>query len=320
MIISILFSDNIMDLTKLRKMDYNISFNVTDLDILSLVERGRGIIASKYFPDSMSSVDLFHVSFDDMINLYVGHMQDEEERYFYHIIAKLSNGTVIDREFWNFSIIPIMTLDALKSWKPLRKISISLHVGIYEGEGSVEEWQNILTKVDDFTPVCYPQSFHTLMMDDILAAGKYTDARLQFPNGKELFVHKCFLEASSPYFRAFFSGKFETDSSINILDFDYQLVKEVISYIYSGRMKEEMIENWTEVYKFARFYHLDILARHAELQIMVGAPKDINEVKKFLKFAMIYGAYRLKQFIINRIRYIQETVECKRYRGIFSLQ
>ena len=120
-------------------MDYNVSFNVTDLDILSLVERGRGIIASKYFTDSMSSVDLFHVSFDDMINLYVGHMQDEEDRYFYHVIAKLSNGAVIGREFWNFSIIPIMTLDELKSWKPPRKISISLRVGIYEGEGSVEE-------------------------------------------------------------------------------------------------------------------------------------------------------------------------------------
>ena len=40
MIISISFSDNIMDLTKLRKMDYNVSFNVTDLDILSLVEIG----------------------------------------------------------------------------------------------------------------------------------------------------------------------------------------------------------------------------------------------------------------------------------------
>ena len=27
------------------------------------------------------------------------------------IIAKLSNGMVIGREFWNFSMIPIMTLD-----------------------------------------------------------------------------------------------------------------------------------------------------------------------------------------------------------------
>ena len=307
-----------MDLTKLRKMEYNLNFHITDRDISTLNE--RGIIASKYFTDSMSSIDLFHVSFNSLVNIYVGNAQDDEDRYFYHLSAKLSNGMTIDREFWNFSIIPLMTLDELKSWKNPRKILISLCVGVYEGEGSVEQWQNILTKIDDFTPVCYPQSFHTLMMDDILTAGNYTDARFEFPNGENLSVHKCFLIACSPYFRALFSDNFTTDSSITVSGFDYQLVKEVISYIYSGRIKEEMVDNWTEVYKFARFYHLDVLASHAELQMMAGTPNDIDGIKKVLKFAMIYDACRLKQFIIKRIRKIQETMECRRFRGIFSLQ
>ena len=300
-----------IDLSKVRMLEYTINLDITDLDVLRLATRGT--IASMYFKESRILLDIFHRSYTTKANFYIGNIHEDDDRIFFHFLASLSNGVVIEKAFWNYSIIPLMTLEAMESWKRPRKISITLKVGLYEGHGLVQDWQNVLSKIDDFIPVCFQPSPYTRMMDELLNSCRFTDVKISCLDGRELSVHKCLLTAASPYFRATFSENFKNSNAIIKVEFNYPIVKEVISYIYTGRLKEEMIENWPDVYRMACYFHLDILANHSELQMIVHTPSDMDGMKNVLKFAMKFHALRLKSFIIERIRIIQKTQDCSHY-------
>ena len=47
--------------------------------------------------------------------------------------------------------------------------------------------------------------------------------------------------------------------------------------------------------------------------MMVNMPKDMENIKQMVKFAIFYQARDLKQYIIKIARNIQETKECKMY-------
>ena len=223
---------------------------------------------------------------------------------------------VIQKSFWNFEILPIMTFDELNLWQNPRKIQLKLQIGLYEGDGSANEWQNILTKVEHFTPVCFEQTFHTSKMDEMLTSGRFANLTLRCLNDRELQVHKCILANASPYFRALFSEIFEPISNVIDVNFDYNVVKAVMSFIYSGRLDEAMVVNWPDLFVMARYYQLDVLAVHSELRMMVNMPKDMESIKKMIKFAISYQARDLKQYIIKMARNIQETKECKMYWNV----
>ena len=84
-----------MDLNKVRKFEYHINFDISNHDIKLL---NQGFRASKFFYDSQASLDIFPK--------------------FFQFSAKLSNGMLIQKSFWNFEILPIMTFNELNLWKP----------------------------------------------------------------------------------------------------------------------------------------------------------------------------------------------------------
>ena len=308
-----------MDLSKVRKISYQFELDLMDQDI-SVLER-RGIISSTYFVDSKSGVDIFKVFDNDYVNFHIGNFYEDDDRVFYDFTAELSNGMVLKRRFWNFGLIPLMSVEELKAWKSPKKICISLRVGIYDGDGSAMEWQRILTSIDDFSPVCTRMDFHSENMQQLLAQGFYADVMFVCPSGKKLSAHKCLLSASSPYFRALFRGHFANSSPKMIkVDFEFDLMKVMVSFLYSGQLDEEQVENWPDLYRIAKFYNVDVLANHSELQMMVGAPREeIEGMKRVLQFALKYQALRLKRFVIELVQKIQETKETKIFRNCYSL-
>ena len=301
-----------MDLSKVQKFKHQINLDISDSDVMKVLNL-RGSIASKHFFDSKACLDIFPNFYDDIASFHVGHLVEDDGRRFFEFSAKLSNGMLIQRNFWNFEIIPIMTFDDLNLWQNPRKIHLTLQIGLYEGDGSANEWQNILTKVDHFTPVCFEQTFHTSMMYEMLTSGRYANLTLRCLNDLKLPVHKCILANASPYFRALFSESFRPMAYVIDVNFDYNLVKAVMLYIYSGRLDEAIIDNWPDLFVIARYYQLDVLAVHSELRMMVNMPKDMENIKKMIKFAIFYQARDLKQYIIKITRNIQETKECKMY-------
>ena len=116
------------------------------------------------------------------------------------------------------------------------------------------------------------------------------------------------------YFRVLFSGTF-VESRNNAIDvnFDFDLMRLVVLFLYTGQVNDKDVKNWPDVYSIARFYDINVLAKHAELQMMANAPKDIEEIKNVLRFAVKCQAFRLKKFMVKYTRKMQETKETRNY-------
>ena len=77
------------------------------------------------------------------------------------------------------------------------------------------------------------------------------------------------------------------------MEFDLAPMRVVLQYLYSGRISEDSVRNWAELFEVASFFCLDILARHCELQMMTRASNDVNEIKMLIKFALRFHARKL---------------------------
>ena len=96
-------------------------------------------------------------------------------------------------------------------------------------------------------------------------------------------------------------------------------MKLILSFLYTGRIDEKNVENWPDLYRVARFYDIDILAKHAELQMMANAPMEMEKIKRVIKFAIRFQSYKLKNYMIKLARKNQETKEFRRYRNRSAL-
>ena len=126
-----------MELSKVRKIYHKLDLVITNRAIRRL--HNRETIVSAYFSDSKSGVDVYPLFFTRAVNIHVGSFHQEDDRYFYHFMANLSNGMVLEKTFWNYEVIPLMSFQELKEWKRPRTVSINLSIGIYEGGGSSKE-------------------------------------------------------------------------------------------------------------------------------------------------------------------------------------
>ena len=96
-------------------------------------------------------------------------------------------------------------------------------------------------------------------------------------------------------------------------------MRVMVSFLYSGHLDEDDVNNWPDMYRIASYFNVDVLVNHSELQLMAGTPREIQGIKKVLKFAVRYQAYRLKSFIVKLARSIQETMEVRQFRGYYIL-
>ena len=296
-----------MDLKKVRRFDYDIQFTLSDDDLRILEHVGMIFGPSSYFEDSKTFVDLCHSAYANKVYIHVGTSNEEEDRILYKVQVQMMDGTCFEKQFWSHGIINIMDLEVIRNLKEPRKISVKVIGGIYEGSGTPDEWMNVLTTIEDFTPVVCQSTDHTVAMDDLLNTGRFSDLKLVCKDGREIDVHKCLMLAC-PYFRALLSENFpQVNTRFVEVEFEYSLMKVIVQFIYSGRIEEDNVTNWPELYIIASFFCLETLARHCQLQMMMRSSIDINEVKSLLKFGLRFHARKLITFLAHKARKIQNS-------------
>ena len=226
---------------------------------------------------------------------------------FYDFSAKLPNGKELRKTFWSHAVIPVCTVAELRMWSFQRSVIVILKVGIYEGEGCIWSWQNILTRIEDFSQGSYHETAHTNMMRELLQSGQYSDITLVCNDMKEIFAHKCLL-AASPYFGALFSDKFSEVKALKInVDCSFELMKEMLSFVYSGRFCVENVENLPDLYRASLYYRFDYVAQHCEMQMMARINHNMESIKAMLRFAIRFGMRKMKEYLVKLTRKMQET-------------
>ena len=113
---------------------------------------------------------------------------------------------------------------------------------------------------------------------------------------------------SSPYFSALIRDDVEwEDKSVINVGYSEEIMKTLLSFLYSGRVQVDHAHDWQELYRASDFYQIDSLARHCELQLMVRASRQWNKITELLRFSKFYNAYKLKMFLICLARNMQVT-------------
>ena len=293
-----------MDLQRVRRFDYQLKEFFTDRDIGAL--ENRRMVTLVLFDDITKSIlDVLHIPGEGTVSFFIGNFQEQDDRIFYHFKANLSNGVTLDKCFWNYAKIPFMRFQDLLSWQEPRVISIKLDIGIYEGNGSVWEWQNMLMSMDDFSSLSYLSPFHTMGMRSLFDSRVDSDVTIVCQNGEEVDAHRCLLIAA-PYFATLVTGHNSETGRIKV-DQDYNSIKLIVLYLYTGELHVVNVKSWTNFYKASVFFGLKGLANHCELQLMVRTDKDIECIKNRLHFAIEFNALKLKRFLIRLARKIQDT-------------
>ena len=86
-------------------------------------------------------------------------------------------------------------------------------------------------------------------------------------------VHKLVLAAHSDVFRAMFSHKDtieNTQSRLKITDFESNVVSQMLKYLYTGRLPEELTtQNLAELLKIADKYQLELLKSDTEGKLIL---------------------------------------------------
>lgn len=295
-----------MDLKKIKFHKEEFVTEIRNEDILKLENGGN--VCGQYFEDSKTGFDIIQLD-NDKVTLYIGNFYGEyDEKVFYEYSIILSNGNLFEGCFWNFATIPFVPLEELSAWKAPRMLNVKIKVGLYWGPGRDRWfWTNILTKVEDFEPVCSPSTFHTNCMDGLLKSAKFSDVTLICPEYKQISAHRNLLLAS-PYFCGLFGSNFgQENKKVVKVENDFESMQIVVSFLYTGRVEEEEVINWPDLYQAASFYQVNNLARHCELQMMSRVTKEWDTIKELIKFARTFHAIKLKKFLINFARKLQQT-------------
>ena len=294
-----------IDLMKVRKYEERFEARFTPSDVSKL--QRRRLVTLKYFDDTKSSCDLMCIPNNEHVYFFVGNFLEDDGRVFYHMSAKFSNGIAVDKSFWNYARIPVMPLIDFQSIKEDIRISVSFRVGIYEGGGTIYDWQTVFTSIEDFCTLSTQANFQSLKMHELLESGEFSDVTLVCADDMKIEAHKCLLLAS-PYFRALLSENFNgSQKSVINVDYNYSSIKILLSYLYTGGICQEKVKNWNEVFTMASFYGVEELSRYCELQIMTRTGEDLENIKEVLRFAVRFDARKLRKYITKLVRRMQET-------------
>lgn len=150
------------------------------------------------------------------------------------------------------------------------------------------------------------EDYQRLFRDDLL-----TDFTIRV-GGREIKAHRAILAARSPVFQAMLMHELtnETKSGVlEICDLDYEVVYELIYYIYCGRCQKEIGDIATDLLIAADKYRLVELKNHCEKFLVENLANE--NVCQLLILGDLYNAERLQeravQFILQRPKYITST-------------
>jgi hypothetical protein len=295
-----------MDLKKISRYEENFVKYISDEEIA--IMENKKIINGRFFQDSKCCFDFLNLSENKKVSLYIGNSTEDDERVFVEYTILMPDGRSLEDCFWSYSIIPLMTLEEIRALSEPRNFSLKLKIGIYSGTYVEKwEWQNVFTDAEDFSPLCSLSNFHSKCMEDLQLSGKFCDVTLVCDDKVSISAHRCFL-IGSPYFSALFGYNFgKEEQNVVNCESDFETMEIILCFLYSGRIEEEHVVNWPDLYRVADFYQLDHLSRHCELQMMTRVVKTLEAIKDLLKFAITFHAYKLKRFLVVLIRRIQET-------------
>ena len=120
------------------------------------------------------------------------------------------------------------------------------------------------------------------MMETLLQQSNESDICLVSNNNVSFDVHRHILRMS-PYFEAFLTYS-PKDTKIIAIDSETDNLKCFVYFLYTGRIKEELVTNWKELFKLAMYYSVPNLARPCELQIMKTVNNTMDDIKMHIKF------------------------------------
>ena len=295
----------------MRKLFFQFEVIFKDFDIHTLETVGLICSPFPYFCEVRTFVDIRYLAQNNQVYMHIENGCQEEDRYFYDLRVKIMDRELLENHFWSHGDIDIMKMEDLKQLENPLKLTIHLGVGIYEGCGTPDKWVKILTCLDDFTPVVSAPTSYSESMDDLLRTGTFSDLKLICSDRKQLNVHKC-LMIECPYFATLLSGNSSNSLRINCfeVEVEYDIMKVIMQFIYSGRIDEKHDLNWLDLYRVACLYGLDMLAGHCQLQILVRTQENIDDVKTLIKFALKYHSKKMIVCLTHMARSIQDK-SCK---------
>ena len=300
------FSDYIMDLKKVRKFHFQYDVFVTDLDLQILENVGLTCLPFPHFVVTKTSIDIRYSAHSNYVYMHVENGSQEKDRYFYDLKLHITDDGILEQSFWSLGNIDMMKIKDLKDLNNPRKITISLGVGIYEGCGTPDVWTKILTCIDDFTPVAFSPTTYSQSKEDLFQGGRFSDLIIVCSDKQQLNVHKCLLN-EIPYFKSLLSDNSCKSSKKSLIEVteEYSVLKTIIQYVYSGRLEEKNVLNWAELHRVSSFFHLNILARHCQLQMLIRTSENIEDIKVLLKFALKCQSRKMIRYLTNTARKIQ---------------
>ena len=299
-----------MDLKQISLYKEQIECEIKEEDVDKL--SAGGLVCSQYLEGINTSFDICSMWNKDTITANFCYIDTElsrgNKKILYKCSIMLSNGKYLEESSFKTVVVPLMALEQLGDWSPPRKIKVIIEIGVCWATGGDEfDRKNILCDVNDFFPICSSSTIHTTSMNTLLESGYLSDVTLVCRDNKMIYAHKCLL-STSPYFKALFGQHFgKKNQNIVNVEFDRDTMVNLVSFIYSGRVQEEKVCDWKELYLAASFYQTGILIRHSELQLMTRVNREWNCIKRLLKFANMSQALKLKKFLISLTRYLQQT-------------
>ena len=299
-----------MDLKHISLYENQVECELKEEDIEKL--NVGGIVCNQFLEGINTCFDISSMWDKNVMTANLCYIHNElnsgNMKILYKCSSMLSNGLYLEKSSVKSVVIPLMTLQQLRNWVCPRKIHVKIKVGFYWGTGGDEfDKNNILCDVEDFFPICSPSTNHTISMNNLLDSGNFSDVTLVCKDNTIILAHKCLL-LTSPYFYALFGKYFgQQDQNIVNTEYDGDTMKILLSFIYSGILQEDKVDDWQEMYLAASFYQMECLMRHSELQLMTRVKREWNCIKGLFRFANTFNAFKLKYFLICLTRYIQQT-------------
>ncbi|CEF65919.1 Speckle-type POZ protein [Strongyloides ratti] len=160
--------------------------------------------------------------------------------------------------------------------------------------------ETITTTLDDTTTLC---NCEKQLCDDYLKLldGTLTDFVIKV-GSQEIRTHKAILAARSPVFEAMFSHQDTSESksgSVVIEDIEYDVFKELVIFIYSGKIATNKKELAADLMIAADKYGLIELRNHCELSLIKSL--SCENVCQLLILADLYNAEKLKKNAVSLI-------------------
>lgn len=159
-------------------------------------------------------------------------------------------------------------------------------------------------------------------MGDLFLDGKFSDLTINV-DGKLFQAHSAILAARSPVFEAMLRNemKEKTEKTLDILDFDADVFRDLLWYLYTGKTKPMSVDLALPLLQLADKY--DVKELKSELEEFLRSNISVAQVLNILVAADLCNVENLKvdvlQFIAYNLREVMRSKEWEQFRSHLDL-